>query len=184
MIYSNGTSFNSFFFFFFSFFLFLFLFLQNDDAARNSGSSEGESGSDDSDSESDEDEDDEATEPDNEQEEDVVVLKKAGEAEVVVDEDFEKEFSRMMGESLVEAQKRETSTKGPAMDVGIPMHLLGSNDKRAPPKQDTSNVTFSLLLKKGNKQQVCFFWSWSPWCYCCCFLKSTRHSRSRRSRSL
>ena len=97
-----------------------------------------------------------------------MILKKAGEADVAGDEDFEKEFSRMMGDSLIEAQKRETTTKGPVMDVGIPMHLLGGNDKRAPPKQDTSNVTFSLLLKKGNKQQVCSFAL--PDCVVCFFV--------------
>lgn len=123
---------------------------QQTEPGNNDSGSSGEETDSDTESDSDDEDDEEAIEPAQEQDEEVIFVKKQ---EAVVDEDFDVEFSKMMGESFQEAQKRE-GIKGQAMDVGIPMHLLGGPDKRAPPKEDQSKVTFSLLLKRGNKQQV------------------------------
>jgi len=59
------------------------------------------------------------------EDEDVVMLKKR-EEQVEEDEEFEKEFSRMMSES-VESRKFEKKTA--MLDVPIPMHLRGGQGK-------------------------------------------------------
>ncbi|CAO3671679.1 unnamed protein product [Umbelopsis ramanniana] len=109
------------------------------------------------------------------EDEDVVMLKKR-EEQVEEDEEFEKEFSRMMSES-VESRKFEKKTA--MLDVPIPMHLRGGqgkdmavgkglefffksnvlvvSDRRtfaASNDQADGNMSFTLLTKKGNRQQV------------------------------
>ncbi|KAG2176033.1 hypothetical protein INT44_000512 [Umbelopsis vinacea] len=91
--------------------------------------------------------------PTMDEDEDVVMLKKR-EEQVEEDEEFEKEFSRMMSES-VESRKFEKKTA--MLDVPIPMHLRGGQDRRtfaASNEQADGNMSFTLLTKKGNRQQA------------------------------
>ncbi|RKP10363.1 ARM repeat-containing protein, partial [Thamnocephalis sphaerospora] len=86
----------------------------------------------------------------------VVVLNRHDEASVEIDEEFEKEYSMMMLESL---ESRKFERKAATLDVAIPMHLrenLANSESEVPERGDTSgkNVTFTLLLKRGNKQQT------------------------------
>ncbi|CAG8551824.1 10052_t:CDS:10, partial [Dentiscutata erythropus] len=64
------------------------------------------------------------------------------------DEEFEREFSRMMTESM---ESRKYERKPAMLDVAIPMHPK-SVDKAA--DQIDGSVSFTLLVKKGNKQQT------------------------------
>ncbi|KAH8549365.1 armadillo-type protein [Umbelopsis sp. PMI_123] len=87
------------------------------------------------------------------EDEDVVMLKKR-EEQVEEDEEFEKEFSKMMSESV---ESRKFEKKSAMLDVPIPMHLRGGQDRRtfaASNDQSDGNMSFTLLTKKGNRQQV------------------------------
>jgi len=117
------------------------------------------------DTESEEEEEEEGSSGNEEEPEDVVVLKNIERVnqKTAEDEEFEREFSKMMGESLVEAQKRESTTKIGIVDVGIPMHLISNqssnndNERKKEKNIDQNapqSVSFSLLIKRGNKQQV------------------------------
>ncbi|CAG8692468.1 8116_t:CDS:2, partial [Scutellospora calospora] len=64
------------------------------------------------------------------------------------DEEFEREFSRMMTESM---ESRKYERKPAMLDVAIPMHPKGV-DKAA--DHIDGSVSFTLLVKKGNKQQT------------------------------
>ncbi|CAG8606881.1 31439_t:CDS:10, partial [Gigaspora margarita] len=64
------------------------------------------------------------------------------------DEEFEREFSRMMTESM---ESRKYERKPAMLDVAIPMHPK-SVDKAA--DQIDGSVSFTLLVRKGNKQQT------------------------------
>ena len=83
-----------------------------------------------------------------EEEEEVVVHTNRPNQSVSDEEEFEREFSKMMTESI---ESRKYERKPAMLDVAIPMHLKRGNDKTL----DTdSSVAFTLLTKKGNKQQV------------------------------
>lgn len=93
-------------------------------------------------------------------EEDVVVLKNREEQiSKEEEEDFEREFSRMMAESM---ESRKFEKKTTVLDVPIPMNLRGTQDRRtaaAQEKQQEGTVeeprmAFTLLTKKGNRQQT------------------------------
>jgi regulator of nonsense transcripts 2 len=60
------------------------------------------------------------------EDEDVVMLKKR-EEQVEEDEEFEKEFSKMMSESV---ESRKFEKKSAMLDVPIPMHLRGGQGKK------------------------------------------------------
>ncbi|CAG8467472.1 12964_t:CDS:10 [Funneliformis caledonium] len=64
------------------------------------------------------------------------------------DEEFEREFSKMMTESM---ESRKYERKPAMLDVAIPMNLKGGD--KASDFLDGS-VAFTLLTKKGNKQQM------------------------------
>ncbi|RIA79977.1 armadillo-type protein [Glomus cerebriforme] len=64
------------------------------------------------------------------------------------DEEFEREFSRMMTESM---ESRKYERKPAMLDVAIPMYLKGAD--KASDFLDGS-VAFTLLTKKGNKQHI------------------------------
>jgi len=87
------------------------------------------------------------------EDEDVVMLRKR-EEQLEEDEEFEKEFSRMMSESV---ESRKFEKKSAMLDVPIPMHLRGGQDRRttaATNEQANGKMSFTLLTKKGNRQQV------------------------------
>ncbi|KAI9278600.1 armadillo-type protein [Phascolomyces articulosus] len=89
--------------------------------------------------------------------EDVVVLKTKQEQQVSKEEDeeFEREFSRMMNESM---ESRKFEKKSAVLDVPIPMNLRGAQDRRTATAQEKDHnqdkMSFTLLTKKGNRQQT------------------------------
>ncbi|KAI9031872.1 armadillo-type protein [Phycomyces nitens] len=92
----------------------------------------------------------------NDGDEDVVVLKHKEEPISTEDDDeFEREFSKMMSESI---ESRKFEKKSVILDVPIPMNLRGAQDRRTAAQsrvnEDDSHMSFTLLTKKGNRQQV------------------------------
>ncbi|KAI7854822.1 armadillo-type protein [Circinella umbellata] len=91
------------------------------------------------------------------EEEDVVVLKtKQDQVSKEEDDEFEREFSRMMNESM---ESRKFEKKSAVLDVPIPMNLRGAQDRRTATAQEKGNnqqdkMSFTLLTKKGNRQQT------------------------------
>lgn len=109
-----------------------------------------------------------------EEDQDVVVLKnKKEQLSREEEEEFEREFSKMMSDSI---DSRKFEKKAAMLDVPIPMNLRGSqgesNCTRVSPatnytyfqdrrtiaqgtnKPETGKMAFTLLTKKGNRQQV------------------------------
>ncbi|CAG8586523.1 8837_t:CDS:10 [Ambispora gerdemannii] len=85
---------------------------------------------------------------DHEEEEVIVHTNRQDKVSTSEDEDFEREFSKMMTESL---ESRKYERKPAMLDVAIPMHLKGT--ERSSEFED-GNVSFTLLTKKGNKQHI------------------------------
>ncbi|CAO3634305.1 unnamed protein product [Cunninghamella blakesleeana] len=88
-------------------------------------------------------------------EDDVVVLKRQEQKRKEEDEEFEKEFSKMISESI---ESRKYEKKSTMLDVPIPMNLRGTQDRRTAAEKNeqssTGSMAFTLLTKKGNKQQT------------------------------
>ncbi|CAO3569234.1 unnamed protein product [Mortierella alpina] len=133
--------------------------LQNDDS--DSEESEGDDDGDDDQQDEDDDESDEDEDglDDDEEmhamrqmddEEQAVVLTNQHKQEEPLDEDFEREYLKMMSESL---ESRKFERKHLTLDVAIP--VLRSADRREEPVvNNPDHVAFTLLTKKGNKQQL------------------------------
>ena len=95
-------------------------------------------------------------------EEDIVVMRKEEERDVEAEAEFDRELAKMMTESL---DSRKFDRK-PLFDVPLPMrkaqreaHVAtgddsGNEDTTTPP--GTNTMAFSLMTKKGNRQQVWF----------------------------
>ncbi|KAI8639204.1 armadillo-type protein [Parasitella parasitica] len=104
----------------------------------------------------DEDTDTNNTNNQDEEDQDVVVLKnKREQLSREEEEEFEREFSKMMSDSI---DSRKFEKKGAMLDVPIPMNLRGSQDRRTlaqgASKPETGKMAFTLLTKKGNRQQT------------------------------
>ena len=69
------------------------------------------------------------------------------EDEMEQDDDFEKEFSKMMVESM---GARKIEKKAPTFDMAVPLRIKQNQDS----DDQASHTTFTLLTKKGHKQQV------------------------------
>ncbi|KAF9098346.1 hypothetical protein BGX23_006400 [Mortierella sp. AD031] len=133
--------------------------LQNDDS--ESDDSEGDDDGDDDQQDDDEDDsedDDDGLDDDEEvhamrqmdDEEQAVVLTNQHKPVEAVDEDFEREYLKMMTESL---ESRKFERKHLTLDVAIP--VLRTADRREEPTvSNPDHVAFTLLTKKGNKQQL------------------------------
>ncbi|KAF9426562.1 hypothetical protein BGZ76_002703 [Entomortierella beljakovae] len=133
--------------------------VQNEDS--DSEDSEGDEDGDDDNQDDDEDESDESDDGLDEDEEDHAVRQADDEEQAVVltnqhkpveavDEDFEREYLKMMTESL---ESRKFERKHLTLDVAIP--VLRSVDRREEtPLSNPDHVAFTLLTKKGNKQQL------------------------------
>ena len=65
--------------------------------------------------------------------------------------DFEREFSRMMQDSI---ESRRNERKPVAFDVAVPGRVKFSNSGAVEDVDGRDSVMFTLLTKKGNKQQV------------------------------
>lgn len=139
--------------------------VQGTDKTAEEQAEESGEGSDDSSAEEEEDEERGGDEEDsqeeidaveNNEEDDVVVLKKKQEETSREDEeDFEREFNKMMTDSI---ESRKFEKKAAMLDVPIPMNLRGSQDRRTIAqenmKPETGKMAFTLLTKKGNRQQT------------------------------
>lgn len=96
--------------------------------------------------------------PDFESEEEaIVVTRKAEEVDPEDEADFEREYAKMMAESL---ESRKFDRK-PLFDVPLPVRPK-TRDVSSTTDTDNANgdsapstMAFSLLTKKGNRQQVC-----------------------------
>ncbi|KAG0277333.1 hypothetical protein BGZ95_006119, partial [Linnemannia exigua] len=133
--------------------------LQNDDS--DSEDSEGDDDGDDDQQDDDDDdseEDEDGLDDDEEvhamrqmdDEEQAVVLTNQHKPAEAVDEDFEREYLKMMTESL---ESRKFERKHLTLDVAIP--VLRTADRREEPVlANPDHVAFTLLTKKGNKQQL------------------------------
>ncbi|KAI8373653.1 armadillo-type protein [Choanephora cucurbitarum] len=90
-----------------------------------------------------------------EEEDEVVVLKNKQQLSREEEEDFEREFSKMMSDSI---DSRKFEKKTAMLDVPIPMNLRGSQDRRTIAQEmnraETGKMAFTLLTKKGNRQQT------------------------------
>ncbi|ORX47013.1 ARM repeat-containing protein [Hesseltinella vesiculosa] len=88
------------------------------------------------------------------EEDEVVVLKSQEQRRKEEDDEFEKEFSKMISDSI---DSRKHEKKAAMLDVPIPMNLRGAQDRRSR-EQDrvsqTGGMMFTLLTKKGNRQQT------------------------------
>ena len=99
--------------------------------------------------------------------EDIVVTRYEEERDPEAEAEFDREFSKMMSESL---DSRKFDRK-PMFDVPLPMRRAQRETTTAaddsgneggtstPPNANT--MAFSLMTKKGNKQQACFPEWWS-----------------------
>ncbi|KAF9908195.1 hypothetical protein EC991_010121 [Linnemannia zychae] len=133
--------------------------LQNDDS--DSEDSEGDDDGDDDQQDDDDDdseEDEDGLDDDEEvhamrqmdDEEQAVVLTNQHKPVEALDEDFEREYLKMMTESL---ESRKFERKHLTLDVAIP--VLRTADRREEPVlANPDHVAFTLLTKKGNKQQL------------------------------
>lgn len=95
-------------------------------------------------------------------EEDIVVTRKEAERDFEAEAEFDRELAKMMSESL---DSRKFDRK-PLFDVPLPMRKAqretpaatgddsGNEGTATPPSANT--MAFSLMTKKGNRQQVCF----------------------------
>src|SRR5436305_123581 len=94
------------------------------------------------------------------EDEEIIVTRQEEERDPEAEAEFDRELAKMMAESL-DARKFE---RKPLFDVPLPMRRrdrdAGEEDRPNPP---ANTMAFSLLTKRGNRQQVCFmasvFWS-------------------------
>lgn len=115
------------------------------------------------------------------EEENIVVTREEEEVDPEDEADFEREYAKMMAESL-DSRKFE---RKPAFDVPLPMRrrdrettpldpLTDENPVPAPIPAPTNTMAFSLLTKRGNRQQVGYtgypFWAIA-------YIISCRHAR-------
>jgi regulator of nonsense transcripts 2 len=100
-------------------------------------------------------------ESENEQEEDIVVTRKESERDPEADAEFDRELAKMMAESL-DARKFE---RKPMFDAALPMKkhitLRESSPTREEDRRENptppGTMSFSLLTKRNNRQQVMTF---------------------------
>ena len=114
-------------------------------------------------------------ESDSEEEEQIVVTREEEQIDPEAEAEFDKEFERMMAESL-DSRKFERKSH---FDVPLPirkvqrMTVLESLDDEidsgAETPPNTNTMAFSLMTKKGNRPQVTSLFPDSP---CCPLLRS------------
>lgn len=105
-------------------------------------------------------EDEEPDDPRSEEEEEKFTVKRQeDEKDPEAEAEFDREFAKMMSESL-DSRKFERKH---FFDVPLPMRRAretnsiadDSGEEAAKPAAPTGTMKFSLLSKRGNKQQVC-----------------------------
>lgn len=91
------------------------------------------------------------------EEEAIVVTRQEEEIDPEDEADFEREYAKMMAESL-ESRKFE---RKPLFDVALPVRPKAREASTATetgegePSAATGTMAFALLTKRGNRQQVC-----------------------------
>ncbi|KAF9970593.1 hypothetical protein BGZ73_006690 [Actinomortierella ambigua] len=96
-------------------------------------------------------EDEEGSEDEDEEEEQAVVMTNHHKEQEPIDEDFEREYLKMMTESL---DSRKFERKHGTLDVTIPVVRAADRREEAGRFENPDSVPFMLLTKKGNKQQI------------------------------
>lgn len=87
----------------------------------------------------------------------IVVTRQQEQIDPEAEAEFDREYAKMMAESL-ESRKFE---RKPLFDVPLPVRgksketNAGPEPGEATPTGPSSKMAFSLLTKKGNRQQVC-----------------------------
>lgn len=92
------------------------------------------------------------------EDEHIVVTRQEEERDPEVEADFDREFEKMMAESM---DSRRFERKG-VFDIPLPMKRVprenpateSSTESPTPEPMPTKTMAFSLMTKKGNKQQV------------------------------
>ncbi|RAL12804.1 regulator of nonsense transcripts 2 [Aspergillus homomorphus CBS 101889] len=88
------------------------------------------------------------------EDEQIFVTRQEEERDPEAEADFDREFEKMMSESM---ESRKFERKG-VFDIPLPMKRSGreaaAESVAEPPKPTTNTVAFSLMTKKGNKQQT------------------------------
>ncbi|PYH48795.1 nonsense-mediated mRNA decay 2 protein [Aspergillus saccharolyticus JOP 1030-1] len=89
------------------------------------------------------------------EDEQIFVTRQEEERDPEAEADFDREFEKMMAESM---ESRKFERKG-VFDIPLPMKRSGREAVAAepvaePPKPTTNTMAFSLMTKKGNKQQT------------------------------
>jgi regulator of nonsense transcripts 2 len=92
-------------------------------------------------------------ESESEEDEQIYVARQEEERDPEAEAEFDREFEKMMAESY---ESRRFERKG-AVDIPLPMKRSGreAGPPNAEPSQEPNTMAFSLMTKKGNKQQVC-----------------------------
>lgn len=67
-------------------------------------------------------------------------------------DDFEREFARMLADTTDLRKQERSKTAAPVFDTAVP--IVRKGPKTATEPSDDRHMQFSLLSKKGNKQQV------------------------------
>ena len=98
--------------------------------------------------------------------EDIVVTRQEEERDPEAEAEFDRELAKMMSESL---DSRKFDRK-PMFDVPLPMRRApretpttaddSGNEGGTATPPNASTMAFSLMTKKGNKQQACKLWRW------------------------
>lgn len=89
-----------------------------------------------------------------ESEDEQIYVSRQEERDPEAEAEFDREFEKMMAESY---ESRRFERKG-AFDIPLPMKRSGrdaSAEAPAGPSESPNTMAFSLMTKKGNKQQVC-----------------------------
>lgn len=91
-------------------------------------------------------------ESESDEEEQIYVARQEEERDPEAEAEFDREFEKMMAESY---ESRRFERKG-AFDIPLPMKRTGRDTaaESAESSQPPNTMAFSLMTKKGNKQQV------------------------------
>lgn len=102
--------------------------------------------------------DDDSVDDINFNEESIVVTRQEETVDPEDEVEFEREYAKMMAESL-ESRKFE---RKPLFDVPLPVRpknrepSMSMSQEQEPASPTTDTMVFSLLTKRGNRQQVCY----------------------------
>lgn len=81
----------------------------------------------------------------------VKVLSPPKQEQTVEDKAFLAAFDKLMFDDI--QNRREENPKVPSLDVAVPMHLKGQRARHNSLTEESENLNFVVMLKKGNKQQ-------------------------------